>query len=111
MPGAAEFAAGALWHLELSHLGILKGLGGLYSCTHYLRVFAHIFFCCASWQSTCSSGIWGRPSQEIPIFVTRVLDAISVRFWGLVVCGWFSWTWPCLNSDPKLPKHLGLEEV
>lgn len=35
---AAEFAAGALWHLGLHHLGLHQVLDGLCACAHCLSI-------------------------------------------------------------------------
>jgi hypothetical protein len=84
----AEFAAGALWHLGLDGLRLQKGLDGLCACVLSLPLrcwpaSSSGLSCCASFPRELAVS----PLKRFVSLRPGFLDAISVPFVGLVLCG------------------------
>ena len=87
----AEFAAGALWHLGLDGLRLHKGLDGLCACTHCLCIVGlHLlqaFLVVLLGKTHVSQELGVNPLKRFISLRPGFLDAVSVPFVGLVVCG------------------------
>ena len=88
---AAEFAAGALWHLGLDGLRLHQGLDGLCARTHCLCIVGlHLlqaFLVVLLGKAHVPQELGVNPLKRFVSLRPGFLDAISVPFAGLVVCG------------------------